>query len=124
MGHNESVVRGQPSAGEERCDERHDPAAQRRQALVDRHRERDGRGAEQEMHELRALEVFRIRNPHDADRDRDREHRDGDRIGRRMPVGALVDQHPGVVGRKREEQREERRPRKIDPDLVQVRRHA
>jgi hypothetical protein len=59
------------AAGEECCEQRHESPAQRAEAFVDRYRERHGRRAEQEMHELRALEVLRVGHIDELDHPRD-----------------------------------------------------
>src|SRR5687767_7663237 len=70
------------------------------------------------MHELRALEVIGVRHADDGDGDGDERDRDQDRVGERVAAGALIAQHAELIGAERENQREQRTPGKIDPDLV------
>src|SRR6266511_5822658 len=111
--------RGQ-AAGKQRGEQRHEPPAHRAEPLVDRHRERDRRGSEQEVDELRTLEVLRIRHVDQRDRRRDENDRDQHRVRERMPVRPLVDDHAQLVRAERENEREQRTPREVDPDLVNV----
>src|SRR5712691_13440400 len=108
------------AAGKQRGEQRQDPPAHRAEPLVDRHRKRNRRGSEQEVDELRALEVLRIRHVDQRDRRRDENDRDQHRVRERMPVRPLVDDHAELVRAEGENEREQRAPREIDPDFVDV----
>src|SRR5712692_2050671 len=69
---------------------------------------------------MQALDILRIRHVDQRDRRRDENDRDQHRVRERMPVRPLVDDHAQLVCAEREDQREQRATRKVNPDLVNV----
>jgi len=111
--------RGRPAC-DQRREQRHDPATQLLQAMMDRNRQGDRRCAQQEVHELRALEIFRVGHIDECDRGGDQQDCDRDRIRQRMAAEPLIDQDSDLIRGEGQDQREQRASREIDPDLVDV----
>jgi len=107
-------------AGDESADQRKRKAAQLRPLTIKRQRKRDRRGAEQEVHELRALEVGGVRSARDfeqRDQQRDRnQHRISQRIEVRLRIQRLGDQ----VRDQRDGQAEQRTCCEIDPECAEL----
>ena len=112
---------GGGSAADERRDRQGDAtAANLGTPHPERPGERDHRGAEQDVNELRAGEISRIAGPRRDQHAADREHRPQHRIRPRRAADALVDELRDDVGDERRRQAEQRRRRQVDPELDEL----
>ncbi|GCC47769.1 hypothetical protein chiPu_0032016, partial [Chiloscyllium punctatum] len=92
--------------------------------LVERHRERDRRRPEQEVHELRAGKVGGVGGPGQQQEQTDDPQRMQHRIGERMPPCLQRHRIGRRIGQQRHRQPEQRRLGEINPERERIAAHG